>query len=141
MSGSGRSTGVRLRDGTAKSRIVTGDVTRADQEFVFRGLDEPVMLMRKLFGRKARDNGRLGEWLKSGIVGLLLFSVVASSIAGAGTALSCTVIVVWALFPALVGARNAARGRVHIHADLARGRGRRGPRPSWSRRAPAVKRG
>ena len=37
----------------------------------------------------------------------LLFSVVASSIAGAGTALFCTVILAWTLFPLLVGTRDA----------------------------------
>jgi len=63
--------------------------------------------MGKPFERKAPGSSRPGEWLRSGIVGLLLFSVVASSIAGAGTALFCTVIVAWAVFPLLVGSRNA----------------------------------
>ncbi|MGI8860656.1 MAG: hypothetical protein ACR2HO_10985 [Rubrobacteraceae bacterium] len=50
---------------------------------------------------------RFGEWARSSVVGLLLFSVVASSIAEAGTVLFGTVILAWALLPALVGTRDA----------------------------------
>ena len=56
-------------------------------------------------GNEARD-GRIGEWVRSSVVGLLLLSVVAASIAGVGTALFCTLILAWALFPFLVGTRD-----------------------------------
>ena len=41
------------------------------------------------------------------IVGLLLFSVVASSIAGAGTVFLCALLAAWILLPVLVGVRDA----------------------------------
>jgi hypothetical protein len=44
--------------------------------------------------------------LKSVGVGLLLFAVVASTIAGAEAALFFTVLAAWLLFPMLVGFRN-----------------------------------
>jgi hypothetical protein len=44
--------------------------------------------------------------LESAVVGLLLFSVVASSIAGSEVALVSTVVAAWVLFPLLVGFRN-----------------------------------
>jgi hypothetical protein len=44
--------------------------------------------------------------LKSTVVGLLLFSVVASSIIGASTMFFLTLLVAWLLFPVLVGLRN-----------------------------------
>jgi hypothetical protein len=49
---------------------------------------------------------RLLDALKSGVVGLLLLSVVVSVIAGSGTALFVTMLVAWSLFPVLVGFRN-----------------------------------
>ncbi len=61
----------------------------------------------KVSGYGVRDYGRTGELVRSSVVGLLLFSVVAFSIAEAGTALFCTVILAWALFPLLVGTRDA----------------------------------
>ncbi len=48
----------------------------------------------------------LVDWLKSGVLGLLLLSVVVSVVAGSGTALFATILVGWALFPVLVGFRN-----------------------------------
>jgi len=41
--------------------------------------------------------------LKSAVVGLLLFSVVTSSVVGAEVTLLLTLIVAWLLFPVLVG--------------------------------------
>lgn len=41
--------------------------------------------------------------LKSAVIGLLLFSVVASSIAESRTALLFTLLAAWLLFPVLVG--------------------------------------
>ena len=61
--------------------------------------------MRKAF--RCGFRGRTGDRVKSSVVGLLLFSVVASSVAGAGTLLFCIVILAWALFPLLVGTRDA----------------------------------
>ena len=49
---------------------------------------------------------RLPAMLDSAVVGLLLFSVVASTIAGAGAVLYGTVLTAWLLFPLLVGFRN-----------------------------------
>jgi hypothetical protein len=49
---------------------------------------------------------RAPEMLKSVGVGLLLFAVVASAIAGAETAFFSTVLASWLLFPVLVGFRN-----------------------------------
>ena len=46
---------------------------------------------------------RLLDWVKSGVVGLLLLSVVA----GSGMALFATMLVAWSLFPVVVGFRNA----------------------------------
>ena len=65
----------------------------------------------------ARPNGWVGEgwspahhrllaWLKSGVVGLLLLSVVVSVILGSGMALFVTMVVAWSLFPVLVASRN-----------------------------------
>ena len=107
MSGTGLSKSVGLRDVFGKTAPRTRDVARVDQEFMFRQPKGLTVRMGKPFERKAPGSSRPGEWLRSGIVGLLLFSVVASSIAGAGTALFCTVIVAWAVFPLLVGSRNA----------------------------------
>jgi hypothetical protein len=45
-------------------------------------------------------------WLKSGVVGLLLLSVVVSVILGSGMALFVTMVVAWSLFPVLVASRN-----------------------------------
>jgi hypothetical protein len=45
-------------------------------------------------------------WLKSGVVGLLLLSVVVSVIFGSGMALFVTMVVAWSLFPVLVASRN-----------------------------------
>jgi hypothetical protein len=44
--------------------------------------------------------------LKSAGVGLLLFAVVASAIAGAEAAFYFTLVAAWLLFPVLVGLRN-----------------------------------
>lgn len=49
---------------------------------------------------------RLRAALDSAVVGLLLFSVVASTIAGAGAVLYGTVLAAWLIFPLLVGFRN-----------------------------------
>lgn len=49
---------------------------------------------------------RLLAWLKSGVVGLLLLSVVVSVILGSGMALFVTMVVAWSLFPVLVASRN-----------------------------------
>jgi hypothetical protein len=49
---------------------------------------------------------RLRVALDSVVVGLLLFSVVASTITGAGAVLYGTVLAAWLLFPLLVGFRN-----------------------------------
>jgi hypothetical protein len=57
-------------------------------------------------GRSVRRGNQLRAALESAVVGLLLFSVVASTIAGAGAALYGTVFVAWLLFPLLVGFRN-----------------------------------
>jgi hypothetical protein len=46
------------------------------------------------------------DTLKSAGVGLLLFAVVASTIAGAEVAFFFTVLAAWLLFPMLVGIRN-----------------------------------
>jgi len=40
-------------------------------------------------------------------MGLLLFSVSASSIAGAGTVFLCALLAAWILLPVLVGVRDA----------------------------------
>jgi hypothetical protein len=45
-------------------------------------------------------------WFKSGVVGLLLLSVVVSVILGSGMALFVTMVVAWSLFPVLVASRN-----------------------------------
>ena len=74
-----------------------------DRKGLSRLPGEPVM--RKAF--RSGFRGRTGDWVKSSVVGLLLFSVVASSVAGAGTLLFCIVILAWALFPLLVGTRDA----------------------------------
>jgi hypothetical protein len=50
--------------------------------------------------------GRLRAALDSAVVGLLLFSVVASAVACAEAALYATVLAAWLLFPLLVGFRN-----------------------------------
>ena len=57
-------------------------------------------------GRSVLSRDQLRAALGSVIVGLLLFSVVASTIAGAGAALYGTVLAAWLLFPLLVGFRN-----------------------------------
>ena len=50
--------------------------------------------------------GRLRAALDSAVVGLLLFSVVASAVAGVEATLYATVLAAWLLFPLLVGFRN-----------------------------------
>ena len=57
--------------------------------------------------RSVWKGGQFRAALESAAVGLLLFSVVASSIAGSEVALFSTVLVAWVLFPLLVGFRNA----------------------------------
>ena len=57
-------------------------------------------------GRSVLRGYQLRAALESAVVGLLLFSVVASAIAGAEVALYGTVLAAWLLFPLLVGLRN-----------------------------------
>ncbi len=57
--------------------------------------------------RSVWKGGQLRAALESAVVGLLLFSVVASSIAGSEAVLFSTVLAAWVLFPLLVGFRNA----------------------------------
>ena len=57
--------------------------------------------------RSIWKEGQLRAALESAVVGLLLFSVVASSIAGSEAMLFSTVLAAWVLFPLLVGFRNA----------------------------------
>jgi len=57
-------------------------------------------------GRSVRRGNQLRVALESAVVGLLLFSVVASSIAGSEAVFFSTVLAAWALFPLLVGFRN-----------------------------------
>ena len=56
--------------------------------------------------RSVLRRNQLRAALESAVVGLLLFSVVASTIAGAGAALYGTVFAAWLLFPLLVGFRK-----------------------------------
>jgi hypothetical protein len=49
---------------------------------------------------------RLLDSLESGVVGLLLLSVVVSVVGGSGITLFVTMLVAWALLPILVGFRN-----------------------------------
>jgi hypothetical protein len=70
----------------------------------------------RLLARSGEDHNRSRVWpgrdlcvpdaLKSAGVGLLLFAVVASTIAGAEAAFLFTVLAAWLLFPLLVGLRN-----------------------------------
>jgi uncharacterized membrane protein YccC len=53
-----------------------------------------------------RGRQQLRAALESVVVGLLLLSVVLSTIAGAEEALFCTVLAAWLLFPLVVGMRN-----------------------------------
>jgi hypothetical protein len=55
---------------------------------------------------RAVPKNRAWDALKSAGVGLLLLSVVASTIAGSETAFFSTVLASWLLFPVLVGVRN-----------------------------------
>ena len=57
-------------------------------------------------GRSFSRGDHLRAALDSAAVGLLLFSVVASAVAGAEAAFYGTVLVAWLLFPLLVGFRN-----------------------------------
>jgi hypothetical protein len=57
-------------------------------------------------GRSVRRGNHLRAALESAVLGLLLFTVVVSTIAGAGAALYGTVLAAWLLFPLLVGFRN-----------------------------------
>jgi uncharacterized membrane protein len=57
-------------------------------------------------GRSVRRENQLRAELESAVVGLLLFSVVASTIAGSEAAMYGKVLVAWLLFPLLVGLRN-----------------------------------
>jgi hypothetical protein len=57
-------------------------------------------------GRSVRGKDRLRAVFESVVVGLLLFSVVVSTIAGAEAALLFTVLAAWLLFPLLVGLKN-----------------------------------
>jgi hypothetical protein len=57
-------------------------------------------------GRSVLRGHQLRAALESAVVGVLLFSVVVSTIAGDEVALFCTVLAAWLLFPLLVGLRN-----------------------------------
>lgn len=57
--------------------------------------------------RSGWKGSQLRAALESAVVGLLLFSVVASSIAGSEVVFFSTVLAAWVLFPLLVGFRNA----------------------------------
>ena len=57
-------------------------------------------------GRSVRGKDRLRAVFESVVVGLLLFSVVVSTIAGAEAVLLFTVLAAWLLFPLLVGLKN-----------------------------------
>lgn len=65
---------------------------------------------RTRFGREMnrhiRAEKQLQAVLKSAVVGVLLFSVLASFIVGAKEMLLLTLLVAWLLFPALVGIRD-----------------------------------
>ena len=58
---------------------------------------------RPVTGEHARREGQFWDTLRSAGVGLLLLSVVISTIAGAESALLFTVLAAWLLFPVLVG--------------------------------------
>ena len=58
---------------------------------------------RPVTGEHARRGGQFLDTLRSAGVGLLLLSVVISTIAGAESALLFTVLAAWLLFPLLVG--------------------------------------
>ena len=58
---------------------------------------------RPVTGEHARLEGQFWDTLRSVGVGLLLLSVVISTIAGAESALLFTVLAAWLLFPVLVG--------------------------------------
>ena len=49
---------------------------------------------------------RLLDLLKSGVMGLLLLSVVVSVVVGSGMGLFATMLLAWSLFPVLVGLKN-----------------------------------
>jgi hypothetical protein len=66
-----------------------------------------VGVVRGMMDRRAWKGSRLRAALESSVVGLLLFSVVASSIAGSEVVFFSTVLAAWPLFPLLVGLRNA----------------------------------
>ena len=57
-------------------------------------------------GRSFLTGDQVRAALDSAVVGLLLFSVVASAVAGVEAALYGTVLAAWLLFPLLVGFRN-----------------------------------
>jgi hypothetical protein len=56
--------------------------------------------------RRVWKGSQLRATLESAVVGLLLFSVVTSSIASSEAMLFSTVLAAWVLFPLLVGFRN-----------------------------------
>ena len=58
---------------------------------------------RPVTGEHAQREGQFWDTLRSAGVGLLLLSVMISTIAGAEVALLFTVLVAWLLFPLLVG--------------------------------------
>ena len=58
---------------------------------------------RPVTGEHARREGQFWDTLRSAGVGLLLLSVVISTIAGVESALLFTVLAAWLLFPLLVG--------------------------------------
>jgi hypothetical protein len=57
-------------------------------------------------GRSVLRENQLRTALEPAVVGLLLFSVVASAIAGSEAVLYGTVLVAWLFFPLLVGFKN-----------------------------------
>ena len=64
------------------------------------------MLHERTTVRNAWGESRVLDAIRSAGVGVLLFLVVASSIAGAGGVFFFTMLMAWLLFPVLVGPRN-----------------------------------
>ena len=67
------------------------------------GCDPDRSPSRPVTGEHTRCEGQFWDTLRSAGVGLLLLSVVISTLAGAESALLFTVIAAWLLFPLLVG--------------------------------------
>jgi len=75
------------------------------RELVVRHRSIPAVIQRG-DRRQAKSLGRFGDAFRSAGVGLLLFSVVGTTIAGAEVAFFVTLLVAWLLFPVLVGVRS-----------------------------------